>query len=451
VEVTMKTRSYSNFISFLTVLFLYSNSISNINTILWQKMFGGTNYDDPSSIVVHPDSGYAVLSSYQKLPNSSNLWLLRLNSKGDTMWTRQYGDSARNELPVNLFIIPDGYLLFGTIQGSSTDGNIWLVKCDSKGSKVWEALYKNRKINSSQICKDSSIVMTGQSEKKLFIMKVARNGDTLFFKTFGDTTVNTFGNAIIETNDSGYAVTGQCKISKSKSCAILYRFDSKGDTLWTSSTGSVNGDVANDLFQLTDNSFVIAGSKVPVTSGNPRPFLQMISSGGKLIWEKNMVIDPYTQTIQKLCVLPNKNICAIGTKLKNDGSDVSLQMYNLKGELLVTKDYGNFSGSQSYNYFRDFTVTNDETLVITACTQPINGGQTLVFAIDSHPDETGIAIHHYPAVITRSSHDPNYFSATYNLLGRKLPSIMVNSKCPGSLRITKDSNSNGAAMRLFVK
>lgn len=363
------------------ILLFYTISISNINTILWQKMFGGNYYDDPSSIVVHPDSGYAVLSSCQQLPNLANLWLLRLNNKGDTIWTRQYGDSLKNELPVNLFIIPDGYLLLGTVSGSSTEGSIWLVKCDIRGTKVWEMVYKNRKVHSALICKDSSIVITGQSEKKLFIMKVARNGDSLFFKTFGDTTVNTFGNAIIETNDSGYAVTGQCKISKSKSYAILYTFDPNGDTMWTSRTGSAGGDVANDLFQLSDNSFIIAGSKVPVTSGNPGPFLQMISSSGKSVWERNLVIDPYAHTIQKLRVLPDKNICAIGTKLKSDGSDISLLMFSLNGDLLITKNYGNFSGNQSYNYFRDFAISSNETLVITACTQPINGGQTLVFFI----------------------------------------------------------------------
>lgn len=413
-------------------------------------MFGGINYDDPSSIVVHPDSGYAVLSSYQTAPNYSNLWLLRLNSKGDTMWTRQFGDTAKNELPVKLFILPDGYLLIGTIPGSTTDGSIWIVKCDKKGSKSWTKVYKSRIIHSALICKDSTMVMTGQCEKKLFIMKVAGNGDSLFQNTFGDTTVNTLGNSIIETNDSGYAVSGQCKASKNKSFAILYRFDNKGDTLWTSRSGNAGSDAANDLFQLSDNSFIIAGSKIPSTSDNPRPFLQMITPEGKQVWEKIMTIDPYAQTIQKLCILPNKTICALGTKMKNTGSDVSLQMFNLNGDLLETMDYGNFAGNQSYNYFRDFTV-KDETLIITACTQPINGGQTLIFAVDNHPGQTAVQANRFIPVAVRSSSDAASFSTMYNLLGQKFPSSFVNNnRYPVSLRITRDNDSK-ARMKLFVQ
>ncbi len=443
----MKTRSYSNFVCFLMILFMYSSIYSNINSILWQKMFGGNNYDDPSSILAHPDSGYVVLSSYQTAPNYSNLWLLRLNSKGDTMWTRQYGDTLKNELPVKLFIVPDGYLLLGSITGSSTYASAWLVKCDSKGLKSWAKTYKNRIVHSALICKDSTIVMTGQYEKKLFIMKVASNGDSLFQNSVGDTTANTLGNSVIETNDSGYAVSGQCKASKSRSSAILYRFDNKGDTLWTSSTGNAGGDAANDLFQLSDNSFIIAGSRVPSTAETPRPFLQMISSSGKQVWEKIMTIDPYAQTIQKLCVLPNKKICAIGTKMKNNGSDVSLQMFSLSGTLLETKDFGNFASNQSYNYFRDFTV-KDETLIITACTQPVNGGQALVFAVDNRSGETDIAINQFIPVATKNTVESDRISAMYNLLGQKF-SPVINNKVPVSLRITKGNNSK-VSMNIFM-
>jgi hypothetical protein len=365
------------------------------------------------------------------------------------MWTCQYGDSLKNELPVKLFILPDGYLLLGTIPGSSTDGSIWMIKCDKKGSKSWTKVYKSRIIHSALICKDSSIVMTGQYEKKLFIMKVANNGDSLFMKTFGDTTVTSIGNSIIETNDSGYAISGQCKASKSKSFAILYRFNTKGDTLWTASSGNNGGDVANDLFQLSDNSFIIAGSKVPASSGNPRPFLQRISFSGKLVWEKILTIDPYAQTIQKLCILPNKTICAIGTKMKNIGSDVSLQMFNLNGDLLETMDYGNFASTQSYNYFRDFTV-KDETLIITACTQPFNGGQALVFAVDNHPDQTRSQFNRYTPVAVKSTQDEPSISVMYNLLGQRFSSLACNDRYPVSLRITKD-NTSKATMKFLVQ
>jgi hypothetical protein len=125
--------SISQLKSLCILLYLTSTTFYLNQNILWQKLFGGANRKDPSTIIACPDSGYAVLSSYQTKPNSSNLWLLRFNNKGDTLWTKFYGDSTKNEPPVSLHLLPDGFMIIGSVQMANREPSVWLIKCDRKG------------------------------------------------------------------------------------------------------------------------------------------------------------------------------------------------------------------------------------------------------------------------------------------------------------------------------
>jgi hypothetical protein len=380
-------------------------------------LFGGVNRDDPSTIIACPDSGYAVLSSYQSKPNSGNLWLLRLNNKGDTLWTRFYGDSTKNETPVSLHLLPDGFMIVGSIQMTNTDRSVWLIKCNSKGAISGSKIFSKKNTYASCMTHDSAIVITGQSEKKLFLMKIDSNGDSLFFKSFGDTSENAIGYSVIQTSDSGFAVAGQSKINKSNGSMCLFRFDQAGDTIWTKRIGNATGDVGNDLLQLSDNSLIIAGSRIINNAGNPKSYVQLISPVGTTVWEKSFGTDLCTENIQKILILKNELICAVGTKLGSSNSEISLRMLNLQGSLLFSEEYGNFTGTQQINYFRDYTVTADGNIVIAASTQPVQGGQTFIFELSSDFEKTQ-AIRRNTITISQAQ-EIRYF----NLLGQRYPSI----------------------------
>jgi hypothetical protein len=383
---------------------------------VWQKLFGGINREDPAAIVAHPDSGYLVLSSFQSKPNFSNLWLLRLNNKGDTVWTKCYGDSTKNELPIALHIIPEGYMIIGALHGSTSDRSLWLIKCKGNGDIIWSKTFKNKNVFGSICTNDSSVVITGQAEKKLFMMKVDSIGDSLFCNYYSDTSEMAIGYSVIQTNDRGFAITGQNKTNKNKASILLLKLDYKGDTLWTKKYGNETGDIGNDLLQLSDGSMILAGSRVTTTSGNPKSYLQLISPQGKTVWEKCFGNDSCSANIQRVLITKNDMICALGTKLESKGSEIILLMYNLHGELLFSKEFGNFTNGQQTNFFRDFTISSEGNFIIAAYTHPVNGGQAFIFEVNSKFDETSIKQN---IVISKQTLQK---SAYYNLLGQQLSS-----------------------------
>jgi hypothetical protein len=118
----------------------------------------------------------------------------------------------------------------------------------------------------------------------------------------------------------------------------------------------------------------------------------------------------------------------VGTKLGTTGSAITLRLFTLQGNLLFSEEYGNFTATQINNYFRDYTVTPGGNILLAASTQPVQGGQTFIFELNSNFEKThtflrsGISM---PIVQKISS---------FNLLGRRLPLITTPlCKSPGFL------------------
>ena len=65
---------------------------------LWSRSFGGSNKDVPFSIIETSDGGIAV-AGITKSNNgdvfghhgNQDVWIIKLNSEGDTIWTKTYG------------------------------------------------------------------------------------------------------------------------------------------------------------------------------------------------------------------------------------------------------------------------------------------------------------------------------------------------------------------------
>lgn len=395
------------------ISFTYCNNADN-KTILWQKMYGGINRDAPTSVVIHPDSGYVVVSSYQSKPNLSNIWLLRLGSKGDTLWTKSYGDSLRNETPVQLDIVPDGYMITGSIQDMSADKNIWLLKCNRNGDTIWSRIYTKKNATSSCITTDSAIVMTGQADTMLFIMKVSGSGDSVFLKKTGNKAQNLFGNTIIQTLDSGFVVSGQSKPVSTKPSIIFCKFTNKGDSVWLHKSSPANGSMGNDIVQLADGSFLLAGSRSSTTAGNTKSFLQRRSPTGDSIWEKIEGDDSLTETIQKIVAIDKDYICTAGTQVGANSATIIIRGYTLNGVPVSSEVYGNFTSTQTINFCSDAVLSAKGSIVVAAFTYPEQGGQTLIFEA-THVN--GITrVNHTPTNNRRHTLTPSYF----NLLGKRI-------------------------------
>jgi hypothetical protein len=127
--------------------------------IEWDKTFGGDNYDVPVSIIPTRDNGYIVagssssgVSGDKTIPlkgPGSDLWIVKMDSLGNKLWDKAYGGSA-DEFGGNIKETNDGFILGGySYSGISEDKteasrgeyDYWLLKLDKEGNKIWDRTY----------------------------------------------------------------------------------------------------------------------------------------------------------------------------------------------------------------------------------------------------------------------------------------------------------------------
>lgn len=101
---------------------------------IWNKVYGGNLKDTPKMIQSTSDGGYivgAISRSFGWI--NPDMWILKLNSLGDTTWTRHYGGS-QNEHCYAIREMPDGsYIACGKTSSYGPDFDAIFLKLNPNG------------------------------------------------------------------------------------------------------------------------------------------------------------------------------------------------------------------------------------------------------------------------------------------------------------------------------
>jgi len=260
---------------------------------LWTKCYGGSSSDRATSIIQTNDdayllAGYTVSTDGDVHGNngSVDVWLVKLNSEGDTLWTKCYGGSSNDQPNTIIQTHDDGYLVAGST--ISTDGDVhgnhggadaWLIKLNSDGDSLWTKCYggSSDEIASSIIqINDDGYIMAGfavstdgdvhgnHGERDAWLVKLNSDGDTLWTKCFGGSYLDKAG-SIIQTNDDGYLVSvetdsddGDIHGYHGGNDIWLIKINSDGDSLWTKCYGGSLSEEARSIIQTMDGQSVLA-------------------------------------------------------------------------------------------------------------------------------------------------------------------------------------------------
>lgn len=127
---------------------IYIIKIDLKGNIEWQKMYGGSGYDKAFSIQQTEDGGYIIagLSDSTDIPGVKNnggdsIYIIKINSKGDIIWQRIYGGSDYDGA-YSIFQDKDGgYIVAGDsystdISGLANNGkfDFYILKLDANGN-----------------------------------------------------------------------------------------------------------------------------------------------------------------------------------------------------------------------------------------------------------------------------------------------------------------------------
>ncbi|MBN1183839.1 MAG: T9SS type A sorting domain-containing protein [Bacteroidales bacterium] len=136
-----------------------------------------------------------------------DFWLVKLDTNGDTSWIKNYGGSGYDYLTCMSYAQGSGYLLGG--ETASNDGmihgfhggtDIWLVRIDENGDTLWTKCYGGSSNESLQMISptsDGGYLLTGFSYSSdgdvpgnyggydLFVISIDADGNIIWSKCFG--------------------------------------------------------------------------------------------------------------------------------------------------------------------------------------------------------------------------------------------------------------------------
>ncbi|MFA5033015.1 MAG: hypothetical protein WC614_08350 [bacterium] len=258
---------------------------------LWTRTFGGTSSDNAHSVQQTFDSGFIVAGS----EGTGGVYLIKTNSSGDTLWTKTYGGNDMNwgnsvqQTSDSGFIITGGTFSFGV--GTPNYSNVYLIRTNFLGNTIWTKTYGGPYGDcgtSVQQTADGGFIITGTTLSVyggVYLIKTNSSGDTVWTKTFGGTSTDC-GYSVQQTFDSGFVVTGTTHpFGAGGGDVYLVKTNSLGDTLWTRTFGGTSSDVGYSVRQTQDSGFIITGYTSSFgISGNI--YLIKTNSSGDTVWTK---------------------------------------------------------------------------------------------------------------------------------------------------------------------
>ena len=204
--------------------------------LLWQRTYGGNQWDEAWSVVETPDGGFVVAG--HTWSNNGDVtgnkgavdwWITRLDASGNLIGQRTLG-GTNIEVPFSIrqtsddgFIIA-GYSLSnnGDVSGNKGGEDYWIVKLDSSWNLEWQR------------------ALGGSGQEQAF--------------------------SVQQTSDGNYVVAGWSNSSngditdpKGGYDYWLVKLDASGNLVWEKSLGGTGSDQATYFNQTDDGGYIISG------------------------------------------------------------------------------------------------------------------------------------------------------------------------------------------------
>jgi len=376
-------------LAIVCVLLLVSATAADPGDTLWTRTYGGSSLDRGYSVQQTSDGGYIIAGgTYSFGAGLSDVYLVKTNSSGDTLWTRTYGGSSEDQGWSVQQTSDGGFITAGYTHSFGAGGkDVYLVKTDSSGDTLWTRAYGGGRYDegySVQQTSDSGYIIAGYTDSfgpgndNVWLLKTDSDGDTLWTRTYG-LGYYAQGRSLQLTSDGGYVIAGHIYSYSTHSYEVyLLKTDSSGDTLWTRTYGRSDHEYGYSVQQTSDGGYVIAGHTYDPVTRVSDVYVVKTDSSGETLW---------TRTHDR-----SNRDHGHSVRQASDGGYViagytyssttfSLHVYLLKtdasGDTLWTRTYGRSNDDEGWSVQK----TSDGGYIIAGYTKSFGAGNSDVYLL----------------------------------------------------------------------
>lgn len=121
----------------------YVVKTDTVGNVIWAKTYGGSFPDDFHTVQITGDGGLIMAGTTSSTgPLQPNMWLMRTNSDGDSLWSNTYGGDNHDHGYSGIQSSDGGYVIVGHTGSFGFNGeDAYIVKTNSSGNVINELVY----------------------------------------------------------------------------------------------------------------------------------------------------------------------------------------------------------------------------------------------------------------------------------------------------------------------
>lgn len=183
----------------------YYMKLNAAGDTIWTRTVGGVDNDWLHMAEQSSDSGFIMAGTSQSFSSywsSGDAFVVKTDKDGVVQWSKVYIDQVAHECTSLLKTQDGGYAITGRGGNNTSLGpNPYLIKINSIGDTLWTRLYGNN--NGDLVLglgnlSDNSLVLCGSmaeppyTKQQAYLLKINSSGDTSWAYTYGDTLINDY-------------------------------------------------------------------------------------------------------------------------------------------------------------------------------------------------------------------------------------------------------------------
>jgi hypothetical protein len=252
---------------------LYLIKLSSTGDLIWTKSFGDIFYENDASIDITSDGNYVVAGT-SFTSSGHDILIAKFDTAGNILLTKTIG-SPGDDVLRKVKATPDGGYMFAGYTDVIVQNEFFLIKADSNCLPVWGKTYRVQSVAalfSADLTQDGGFILTGAGGEPgigvpgingILTIKTDDNGNIQwhqFYRGFGIEV----SRSVISVSNGGYVITGTTDSLIDDICLI--RIDQSGNVQWGKTFGDTGSDSDVGVVESHDGGFIVIGS---TSSFNP--------------------------------------------------------------------------------------------------------------------------------------------------------------------------------------
>ncbi len=262
----------------------------------WIITFGGSNFDQGTCLVQTSDSTFIVGGNIESNDGdvemsygARDIMLLKMNLNGEIIWQKIYGGTSFEQVNSIICDVEGGYVFCGETYSNDIDvdfnhatdsPDFWVVKIDSMGNIIWENCFgnsDNNRANNVIQLSDSTFMVVGSTLDSggdvtmhyggvdWWVIHISNDGELIWEKTYGGSGLD-LCQGVLDWGNGKYLLAGETLSDDfdipdliGVSDAWLIMIDSLGNIIWNKTYGGSDGENLGIIKKLSKSAFISTG------------------------------------------------------------------------------------------------------------------------------------------------------------------------------------------------